>query len=97
MNKNRSLSAQNLTTSRTSSRSSKVFTGTVVSDKMQKTVVVEITRKVQHPVYKKIIKKSRKLKADANGMEVKAGDVVKLEETRPVSRDKNFKVVEVVR
>ena len=75
----------------------KVITGKVVSNKMQKTVVVEVERFVSHPIYKKRIKKTNKIKADTNGMEVSNGVIVKIEQTSPISRDKFFKVVEIVR
>lgn len=77
--------------------SKKTFIGKVVSAKMQKTVVVAIERIVSHPRYKKNIKKINKLKADTAGIEIKVGDKVKIEETRPMSRDKYFKVVEVIK
>ena len=73
--------------------SRKVLIGKIVSDKMQKTVVVEVERKVAHPVYKKLIKKTKRFKADVNNMEVKVGDLVKMEETPPISRSKHFKVI----
>ncbi len=72
--------------------SKKVLIGKVVSDKMQKTVVVEVERKIQHPVYKKFIKINKKFKADTNNMDVKIGDMVKIKETRQLSKDKHFKV-----
>ncbi len=71
----------------------KVLTGHIVSDKMQKTVVVEVVRKVRHPLYNKSLKFSKKYKADTNGMEVVYGDMVRIEETRPISKDKYFKVI----
>lgn len=71
----------------------KVLTGQIVSDKMQKTVVVEVVRKVRHPVYNKSLKYSKKYKADTNGMSVVFGDMVRIEETRPMSKDKYFKVI----
>ena len=74
----------------------KTFVGTVVSNKMINTVVVEITRSIPHPMYGKQIKKTNKLKADTNSMEVSVGDTVKIEETRPISKEKNFKVVEKI-
>lgn len=74
----------------------KVFVGKVISDKMQKTVVVQMNRKVKHPLYQKLIKKSKKLKADTNGLSPVFGQIVKIEETRPLSRDKYFKVVEIL-
>lgn len=74
----------------------KTLIGTIVSDKMTNTVVVEITRSIPHPMYGKLIKKTNKLKADTNKMEVKAGDTVKIEETKPMSREKYFKVIEKI-
>lgn len=71
----------------------KTLTGTVVSTKMQGTIVVSIERKVAHKLYGKLIKVTKKIKADTNGMEVKEGDVVKIQLTRPISRDKNYKVI----
>lgn len=71
----------------------KTLTGTVVSTKMQNTVVVAIERKVAHKLYGKLIKVTKKIKADTNGMEINEGDLVVIEQTRPLSHDKNFKVV----
>ena len=71
----------------------KVLKGVVVSDKMDKTVVVEVTRFVEHKKYGKRIKKVKKYKAhDADNIK-KVGDVVEIEETKPISKDKHFKVV----
>ncbi len=70
--------------------------GTVISNKMQKTVVVAVERSVMHPVYKKVIRRVTKLKAhDENNM-CKIGDRVKLIETRPLSRHKHFRVVQIM-
>jgi small subunit ribosomal protein S17 len=70
----------------------KKLEGVVVSDKMQKTVTVSVTRFVKHPKYKKYLKISKKYKAhDEAGHKV--GDKVTIEETRPISKDKHFKVV----
>lgn len=74
----------------------KTFIGTVVSDKMTNTVVVEIVRSIPHPMYGKLIKKTNKLKADTNKMSVVTGDTVKIEETKPMSREKHFKVIEKI-
>lgn len=74
----------------------KTFIGKVVSDKMQKTVVVEVERRAPHPMYRKIVRKMKRFKADTNGMTVVVSDVVKIEETRPLSRDKHFKVIEKI-
>ncbi len=72
-----------------------IFTGTIVSTKMQSTVVVEVTRRTPHPMYRKLVKKSNNIKADTNGHEVQLGQTVVVEETRPLSKGKFFKVVEV--
>lgn len=69
------------------------MSGVVVSTKMQNTVVVAIERKVAHKLYGKLIRVTKKIKADTNGMEINEGDVVTIAQTKPISRDKNFKVV----
>ena len=74
----------------------KVRTGLVVSDKMQKTVVVSITRRVPHPVYGKMMTRSTNLKAHDETNEAKTGDTVRIMETRPMSKDKRWRVVEIV-
>lgn len=78
-------------------KNKKTLTGIVISDKMKNTVVVLIERRVTHPVYRKIIKKTKKMKADTNGMIVVAGQTVKIESTRPISRGKYFKVIEIMK
>lgn len=70
--------------------------GQVVSDKMDKTVVVAIADKVKHPLYKKIVKRTVKLKAHDENNECKTGDKVQVMETRPLSKDKNWRVVKVL-
>ena len=70
--------------------------GKVVSDKMQKTIVVAVEDRVKHPLYKKIIKKTRKFKAHDEKSECKIGDRVSIMETRPYSKDKRWRLVEVV-
>ena len=74
----------------------KTRTGKVVSDKMDKTIVVAIEDRVKHPLYKKIVKKTYKLKAHDEANECKAGDTVKVMETRPLSKDKRWRLVEVI-
>ena len=74
----------------------KVRTGLVVSDKMQKTVVVAITRRVPHPVYGKMVTRTTRLKAHDEENSVKTGDTVRIMETRPLSKDKRWRVVEIV-
>jgi small subunit ribosomal protein S17 len=70
--------------------------GVVVSDKMAKTVVVSIERRVQHPVYGKMIRRTKKLKAHDEQNEAKTGDTVRIMETRPLSKDKRWRVVEII-
>ena len=77
-------------------RTRKSRVGVVVSDKMQKTVVVAIERRVPHPVYGKMVTRTTRLKAHDEQNDARAGDVVRIMETRPVSRDKRWRVVEVV-
>ena len=74
----------------------KTRVGTVVSDKMDKTIVVAIEDNVSHPLYKKIIKRTVKFKAHDEKNEAKAGDRVKVMETRPLSKDKRWRLVEIV-
>lgn len=75
----------------------KVFTGKVVSTKMNNTIIVEVTRLFPHRLYKKLLKRSKKFKVDTNGQEVVVGKSVKIEETIPLSKDKHFKVIEVLK
>jgi small subunit ribosomal protein S17 len=74
----------------------KTRVGTVVSDKMQKTVVVKIDRRVAHPVYGKMVTRSTKVKAHDEENTAKAGDMVRIVETRPLSKDKRWRLVEIV-
>ena len=74
----------------------KVMIGKVVSDKMDKTVVVAVETSVRHKMYNKIVKRTYKLKAHDESNECKVGDTVKVMETRPLSKDKRFRVVEVM-
>ena len=74
----------------------KTRTGKVVSDKMEKTIVVAVEDHVKHPLYKKIVKKTYKLKAHDENNECKIGDRVKVMETRPLSKDKRWRLVEIV-
>jgi small subunit ribosomal protein S17 len=74
----------------------KVRIATVVSDKMDKTVVVQVTNRKSHPLYKKVIQHRMRFKAHDEGNECKIGDLVRVMETRPLSRDKRWRVVEVV-
>jgi len=74
----------------------KTRVGKVVSDKMDKTVVVAVEDKVIHPLYKKIVRNTYKLKAHDENNECKTGDIVRVMETRPLSKDKRWRVVEIV-
>ena len=76
--------------------SRKVRVGKVVSDKMDKTVVVAISDRVAHPLYKKIVGRTYKLKAHDENNSCGVGDTVKVMETRPLSKDKRWRVVEIV-
>ena len=74
----------------------KVMTGTVVSNKMDKTIVVAVEASVKHPIYGKIVKRTYKLKAHDEENQCQIGDKVKVMETRPLSKDKRWRLVEVV-
>jgi len=74
----------------------KVMIGTVTSDKMDKTIVVSVETNVKHPIYKKIVKRTYKLKAHDEKNECQIGDKVKVMETRPLSKDKRWRLVEVI-
>ena len=74
----------------------KTRTGKVVSNKMDKTIVVAVLDNVKHPLYGKIVKRTYKLKAHDEKNECQAGDKVKVMETRPLSKDKRWRVVEIV-
>ncbi len=76
--------------------SRKTRVGLVVSDKMEKTVVVSIERRVQHPVYGKMVRRTKRFKAHDEMNEAKTGDTVRIMETRPMSKDKRWRVVEIV-
>lgn len=73
----------------------KIFKGKVISLKMQKTAVVEVERKFAHPLYKKIMTRSKKYKVDTGEQVLNVGDLVEIIETRPISKDKYFKVKEI--
>ena len=74
----------------------KTYTGRIVSNKMNKTVVVAVTRLFQHPVYKKVVKKVAKFKAHDEENKCEIGDDVKIIETRPMSKDKRWLVLEIM-
>ncbi|MBI3980548.1 30S ribosomal protein S17 [Candidatus Microgenomates bacterium] len=75
----------------------KIFEGPVVSLKMNKTVVVEVESKRLHPIYKKTITRTKKYKVHNESPEVKEGDLVSFVETRPLSKEKKYKLVKVLR
>jgi small subunit ribosomal protein S17 len=83
-------------TAAASRTSRKVRTGLVVSDKMDKTIVVAIERRVPHPVYGKMVTKTKRLKAHDEANSAKVGDTVRIVETRPLSKDKRFRLLEIV-
>jgi small subunit ribosomal protein S17 len=85
-----------VTEKNTARNSRKTRVGLVVSDKMEKTVVVSIERRVQHPVYGKMIRRTKKLKAHDETNDAKTGDTVRIMETRPMSKDKRWRVFEIV-
>ena len=74
----------------------KVMIGTVTSNKMDKTIVVSVETRVKHPIYGKIVKRTYKLKAHDEENQCQIGDKVKVMETRPLSKDKRWRLVEVV-
>ncbi|HEY8495750.1 MAG: 30S ribosomal protein S17 [Firmicutes bacterium ZCTH02-B6] len=75
----------------------KTRVGTVVSDKMDKTVVVAVERVVTHPLYKRTLRRTKKYKAHDEDNSCRAGDVVRIMETRPLSKEKRWRVVEIIR
>ena len=74
----------------------KTRTGVVVSDKMDKTIVVEIRTRVKHPLYGKIMNRTKRFKAHDENNECGIGDTVRVMETRPLSKDKHWRLVEIV-
>jgi len=75
----------------------KVYAGRVVSNKMDKTVVVAVTRIFQHPLYKKTIKRIARFKAHDEENKCKAGDMVQIVESRPLSKDKRWQVIKILK
>jgi small subunit ribosomal protein S17 len=86
--------ADSTTTQRTAKR--KIRVGKVVSNKMQKSIVVAIERRVAHPIYRKYFTRTTKLMAHDEQQQAAVGDLVKIMETRPLSRNKRWRLVEVV-
>ncbi len=75
----------------------RIYTGTVISDKMQKTIIVRTSHLSKHPKYHKIMKHYSKFKAHDEKNTAKVGDTVKITETRPLSKDKRFRLLEVIK
>ena len=82
------------TTARENLREERI--GIVLSNKMQKTIVVQIRRKVRHPLYGKVVEKAAKFKVHDEKNEAKPGDKVRIQETRPISKDKRWRLVEIM-
>jgi len=80
----------------TARKQKQVLQGVVVSDKMEKTIVVEIVMRKLHPLYKKYLTRSKKVKAHDETNDAKMGDTVRVVECRPLSRDKRWRLVEIV-
>ncbi|MFZ0391756.1 MAG: 30S ribosomal protein S17 [Calditrichia bacterium] len=74
----------------------KTRVGVVVSDKMTKTAVIAVERLIKHPMYKKYVKRTTRFKAHDEKNECQVGDVVKIMETRPLSKDKRWRIVEII-
>jgi small subunit ribosomal protein S17 len=74
----------------------KIFTGIVVSDKMQGTIVVKMDYKFQHPLYKKTIKRTKKIYVD-NNLKAKIGDTIKAREVKPISKTKRFTTISIIK
>ena len=78
-------------------RQRQTLTGEVISTKMEQTVVVKVTRKVKHPIYKKFIKRYKKYLVHTTSVVPKNGDIVKINSTKPISKRKRWKVSEIIR
>lgn len=71
--------------------------GTVITNKMNKTVVVEVERKFRHPIFQKIVKQTKRFKVHDEKMECKVGDVVRIMEVRPLSKEKRWKLMDIIK
>ena len=78
-------------------RRKQILVGEVISDKMDKTVVVQVTRRITHPVYGKILKRFKKYNSHVASVVPKVGDVVKISSVRPISKTKSWQVSEIIR
>ncbi len=74
----------------------KYIEGVVISTAMQNTAVVEVVHRVAHPVYKKTVKRNKKYKVDTSQMQVEKGDIIRIQSTRPISKDKYFTVMKII-
>ena len=74
----------------------KILLGEVVSNRMQKTITVEVERRVRHPIYERVIKRSKKFHAHDEQNQCKIGDIVRIAETRPLSKTKRWRLLEIV-
>jgi small subunit ribosomal protein S17 len=81
---------------KTKKKNRKTLVGTVVSNKMEKTIVIRIERRTLHPLYKKYITRTKKIKAHDEGNLCQIGDLVKVIESRPLSKDKHWNLLEVL-
>ena len=90
------MSEENTTTTEADRARRKVLTGVVVSDKMDKTIVVEVEDRVKHPLYGKVIRRTKKLKAHDEQNTAGIGDLVLINETRPLSATKRWRLVEIL-
>ncbi len=75
----------------------KQMVGVVVSDKMKDTLVVRVVRLVRHPTYQRVVRRAKKFKVHNVGIKTRVGDEVRIEQTRPISKDKRWRLLEVVR
>ncbi len=83
-------------TKNTAQKGKKIFSGEVVSDKMKKTIVVKITQRKLHPLYKKYLVRTKKIKAHDENNDCKIGDRVRVIEARPLSKEKRWRLLEIV-
>jgi small subunit ribosomal protein S17 len=86
----------NATTASTAAKNKRTLTGVVTSDKMDKTVTVLVERRVMHPVLGKVVRRSKKYHAHSPNNEIKQGDTVMIEETRPLSKTKSWQVTKLL-
>ncbi len=90
------MSEQNTTATTATRKRRRVLQGTVTSDKMDKTITVEVNRRVKHPLYEKYISRRTRVHAHDENNDAKVGDIVQVTETRPLSKQKRFRLTKVV-